>query len=346
MKMRRLPLLLLLLLLVPMAAPAETLTLTFVGDTSIGDAFKLRDRPASYHTVVKEQGMHWPFSLVANVTLNDDLTIANLEGSMTTRKRHKDVVFPLFIDPAHAGVLTAGGIDAVNTANNHALDFFNEGYQDTLHTLDQAGIAHFGTLSPAGRPGLDRQTIVERKGVKIGFIGYTYPQNRDLKSIEQAAKSLREAGCGLIILSLHWGRETFMTPESAQHNFAKQALKLDIDLIYGHHPHVLQPIALYNGKPVLFSTGNFTFGTMSKVDRSTGLFQVEYDLSGDTPQLSALRVIPCETTGPGDYRPTPVTGEAARRAVFEKLMYKRPPEGFEPLPDSFLVNGEALFPVE
>ena len=120
-------------------------------------------------------------------------------------------------------------------------------------------------------------------------------------------------------------------------------MALDIDLIYGHHPHVVQPIALFEGKPVLFSTGNFTFGTMSKVDPSTGLFQVEYDVSGDAPKLSAIRVIPCETSGAGDYRPTPITDAAAQQEVFLKLTFQQPPDGFEALPEGFAQTGEALF---
>ena len=326
------------------AAAEEMLTLTFVGDTSIGDAIQHRRSENSYHRVVAQKGMDWPFSLVAEQMRASDITIANLEGSITTRTRHKDTIrWPLVIDPSHTQILLSGGIDVVNTANNHAMDFYKEGYTQTLEHLDRAGIAHFGTLSPPGSTKINRQVILERKGAKIGFIGFTYPQESDLRHIEKATRELRDAGCDLVVLSLHWGRETYLTPNSAQYGFARKVLQFDIDLIYGHHPHVVQPIALYQGKPVLFSTGNFTFGTMSKVDPSTGLFQVSYDLSGDRPRLAAIRVIPLETRGSGDYRPTPVTEEAAQQAIFRKLTLKRPPKGFENLPDSFLTTGEAIF---
>lgn len=325
------------------AAAEETLTLTFVGDVSIGDAIQHRSWENSYHSVVAQKGMDWPFSLVAEQMRASDITIANLEGTITTRTRHRDVYFPLVIDPAHTQILLSGGIDVVNTANNHAMDFYKEGYAQTLEHLDQAGIAHFGTLSPPGTTKVNRQVILERKGVRIGFIGFTYPQESDLRHIEKATRELRDAGCDLVILSLHWGRETYLIPDGAQYSFARKVLKFDIDLIYGHHPHVVQPIALYQGKPVLFSTGNFTFGAMSKVDPSTGLFQVSYDLSGDRPRLAAIRVIPLETRGTGDYRPTPVTDEAAQQAIFRKLTLKRPPKDFENMPDSFLTTGEAVF---
>lgn len=343
MKTKRLLLFTFLFCFIVFGALSETLTLTFLGDCSIGDAIQFRKRDTSYHGVIREKGMDWPFSLVSDHLKADDLTIANLEGSMTTLTRHKDTRWPLVIDPSHAGILQSGSIEVVNTANNHALDFFAQGYQDTLDSLDAAGIAHFGTLSPPSRTGVNRQTIVERKGVKIGFVGFTYPQKSDLKLLETAVAELREEGCALVVLSLHWGRETHLIPNHTQYNFAREAMKYGIDLIYGHHPHVVQPIALYEGKPVLFSTGNFTFGTMSKVDPSTGLFQVEYDLSGEKPALSKIRVIPCVTTGTGDYRPTPVTDPKEQQAIFKKLTFTKPPRGFEALPDSFLETGEAVF---
>lgn len=346
--MKRLLAALLLLCLLPLSAAFleedKTLTLTFVGDTSIGDAFQFRKSKNSYHKVVEEKGYDWPFSLVKDVMLSDDLTIANLEGSMTRQTRHRqDIRFPLYIHPDHLAILKAGGIDVVNTANNHAKDFFDQGYQDTLDTLDAGGIPHFGTLSPPSKTGADRQAIVEVKGIKIGILGYTYPQEHDLKLIAKVVPALREQGCQLIILSLHWGRETFMQPNATQYSFAKKAFALDVDLIYGHHPHVVQPIALFEGKPIFFSTGNFTFGTMSKVDPTTGLFQAVYDLSGDKPRLAAIRVVPCLTSGSGDYRPVPITEQKEREKAFKKLSFKKPPKGFEALPDSFLSTGEAVF---
>ena len=324
-------------------ALAETLTLTFVGDISIGDAYQFTNRENGYHQVVARNGMDWPFSLVSEVMLGDDLTIANLEGTMTTLSRHKKIRYPLVINPAHTEILIRGGIDIVNTANNHAWDFYQEGYLDTLAALDAAGIRHFGTLSPPEKTGADRREIVEIKGVKIGFMGYTYPQNADVRRVGEGVKALRDAECSLVILSLHWGRETFMTQNSTQTGFAKKAFEAGVDLIYGHHPHVVQPIALYQGKPVFFSTGNFTFGTMSNVDRSTGMFQAVYEIGEGGPVLSKIKVFPCVTSGSGDFRPYPVTDEAERKAIFKKLTYKTPPRGFTALPEGFLDTGEAVF---
>ncbi len=323
----------------PSLASQDSLTLSFIGDVSIGDAYRYREAASGFHETVRQKGIDWPFSTVAETLRADDLTLANLEGTITPRKRHRDVRMPLYIHPDHTQILLSGGVDAVNTANNHALDFYEEGYRDTLGALDEAGIVHFGSI---GR-GIDRQAVVSVKGVKIGLIGLSYPQESDLKRLEEKTRALRGEGCSLIVLSLHWGRETHMQPDAAQYRFAAGALALDVDVIWGHHPHVVQPVALYQGKPVLFSTGNFIFGTMKRVDPSTGIFQLVYDLEEDGPKLSALRVMPCLTGEKGDWRPVPLEEEAARREVFAKLQLRRPEMGFEPLAGSFLEGGEVRF---
>lgn len=321
------------------ALAEDSLTLSFIGDVSIGDAYPYREAASGFHETVRKKGADWPFSTVAEALRADDLTVANLEGTITRRRKRRDVRIPLYIHPDHTRILLSGGVDAVNTANNHALDFYEEGYQDTLSALDGAGIVHFGSI---GR-GIDRQAVVSVKGIKIGLIGLSYPQESDLTRLEEKVRALRGEGCGLIVLSLHWGRETHMQPNAAQYRFAAGALALDVDIIWGHHPHVVQPVALYQGKPVLFSTGNFIFGTMKRVDPATGIFQLVYKLEEDGPRLSALRVLPCLTGEKEDYRPLPLEEEAARREVFSKLYLHRPQKGFEPLPEAFLETGEVHF---
>lgn len=341
MKKKTLVWLIALLFLCPAIGIAETLTLSFVGDVSIGDAAQYVKHASSFHGTVAANGLDWPFSEVAHVLLKDDVTVANLEGSITTRKSHKDIRYPLVIDPANIQVLVQGGIDVVNTANNHAYDFFADGYQDTLSALDAAGIGHFGTLSPPSSTKVDRQTVVTRKGIQIGFLGYTYPQNKDLALIEKAVAALRAEGCSLIVLSLHWGRETHMQPNSAQIKFAEKAIQLGVDVVYGHHPHVLQPIAMYGNAPVMFSTGNFVFGTMSKVDPSTGVFQLVYEIADGAPVLSEVRVIPYRTSGSGDYRAMRVTDTAEQQKIFRFLRMEKVPAGYTALPEAFLTTGVA-----
>ena len=142
-----------------------------------------------------------------------------------------------------------------------------------------------------------------------------------------------------MVVSLHWGRETHPTPTVGQMNYAKRIIDAGADVIWGHHPHVLQPIQFYQGKPILYSTGNFTFGTMSNVDPATGIFQLTYQKEEGRVQLASLSVVPCQTQRSPDFRPFVLTEEAQRQAVFSKLMLKKEYKGFENPPASFLETG-------
>ena len=310
-----------------------------MGDCSIGDSIQYRKAASSYHTCIDQNGYDWPFSLVKDVLAADDLTVANLEVVFTTRTQHTDKLYNLVADADHANVLTAGSIELVNTVNNHCMDFGSAGYQDTLDTLEAAGIAHFGSINIGRENAPDQLGVQDVNGIRFGFIGFTYPQEADQKRIASRIASLREQGCDVVVVSLHWGRETHPTPTVGQMNYAKRIIDAGADVIWGHHPHVLQPIQFYQGKPILYSTGNFTFGTMSNVDPATGIFQLTYQKEEGRVQLASLSVVPCQTQRSPDFRPFVLTEEAQRQAVFSKLMLKKEYKGFENPPASFLETG-------
>ena len=318
-------------------------TLSLIGDCSIGDSIQFRGSETSYDTTIRKNGYGWPFSLVRDYLLSDDLTIANLEVVLTNRQKHTDKLYNLSADPAHVQALVEGGVDIVNTVNNHCMDFMEGGYLDTLRTLDQAGIRYFGTIYPGSEEGHDDLGVMEAGGIRFGFVGFSYPQDADVKRIASRIQRLKEEGCDIVIVSLHWGRETYMTPEPWQFTYAKQVIDAGADVIYGHHPHVIQPIQFYQGKPIFYSTGNFTFGTMSKVDPSTGIFQLTYERIDGQVQLQELRVIPCETQGNPDYRPFELTDQADRQAVFSELVLKKEYKNCQNPPASFLESGIIRF---
>ncbi len=316
------------------------LLLSFIGDCSIGDASQSRDVETSLTKTVAKNGYAWPFSTVSEYLKNDDYTFANLEVCLTTQEKLKSSKkYNMIAPPEHTQILIEGGVEAVNTVNNHCMDFGYQGYQDTLSALDAAGIYHFGTVSPGRETGSDILGYANVKGIKIGMVGFTYPQDGDLKRIEMRIAQLREEGCQLVVVSLHWGRETHMTSESWQYAYAKKVIDYGADVIWGHHPHVVQPIMFYRGKPIFFSTGNFIFGTMSNVDPSTGIFQLEYSLEDGQCVLDTLRVIPCETTRGGDYRPRVLTDEAEKQKCLGKLIAKKTVSKMVNLPESFAQTG-------
>ena len=329
----------------PAARSNNEILLSFLGDCSVGDSEQYIGATTSYHTAIDKNGYAWPFSLVKDYLAADDLTIANLEVVFTRLTKHTDKLYNLKADPAHVQVLVDGGIDMVNTVNNHCMDFMQGGYEDTLETLEAAGIGHFGSVYPGQKNGFDNLGVKQIGDIKIGFIGFSYPQDYDQKKIAKRIETLRnEEQCDLVVVSLHWGRETYMTPEVWQVTYAKAIIDAGADVIWGHHPHVIQPIHFYKGKPILYSTGNFTFGTMSQVDPSTGIFQLTYEKTEDGKvQLKKLQGIPCETQGSPDFRPFELTDEKERQAVFKELVLKKTYSKCVNPPESFLETGIILF---
>lgn len=346
--MRRILTLLFCLMMLPAAFAAaeepESLTLSFLGDCSIGDSIQYKDFDISYHAAIKEKGYAWPFSLVKEHLDADDLTIANLEVVLTSRtmvRQKKE--FNLIAAPEHVNILLESGIDVVNTANNHAWDFRAEGYHEALGHLDEAGIPHFGSLYAGTKDGSDVCPVVEVKGVKVGFAGFSYPQEYDKMRIANRIKQLREQGAQIVVLSLHWGTEEKTQPSSGQHSFAKYCIDSGADVVYGHHPHVLQSVMFYKGKPIFYSTGNFTFGTMSSVDPDTGIFQLTYDIQEGQPVLRRFSVIPCRTQGAGDYRPYVLTDEQEIQTMRRKLVNRSVVRNMTTVTEFFIQNGYMEF---
>lgn len=325
------------------APEAESITVTFLGDCSLGDSIQYRTYDDSYHTEIRENGYTWPFENVRDILAADDLTVANLEVVLSTQtKPRQKKMMNLIADPAHVACLTEGSIEVVNTANNHAWDFNAVAYHEMLGYLEAEQIAHFGTLYPWAKDGSDVYPIVEVKGIKIGFLGFSYPQSEDRKRISNRIDQLREQGAQIIVASMHWGTEESPQPHSGQQSLAKYCIDEGADVVYGHHPHVLQSVQFYKGKPILYSTGNFTFGAMSDVDPDSGIFQLTYDIVDGEPVLSRFDFTAVRSNGDG-YRPYLLTDEAEVLAARKKLKHKKTVKNMTTVSEFFMENGYMEF---
>ena len=123
--------LLLALLLTYGCAAAETLSLSLIGDCTIGDQYKYRGYKSGFTYKISQAGLDYPFSLAADLFAQDDLTIANCEGCFTNRASTGKFM-SLGAAPEFAEVFKLGFVDVVNTANNHMRDFGSAGREDTL----------------------------------------------------------------------------------------------------------------------------------------------------------------------------------------------------------------------
>jgi poly-gamma-glutamate capsule biosynthesis protein CapA/YwtB (metallophosphatase superfamily) len=198
-----------------------------------------------------------------------DLAVCHLEVPLS--RTGKDISsWPAFNAPPQLAVaLRWAGYDACSTASNHAMDQGPQGIAATLAVMDRAGLRHAGM---ARNPSEGNQhTILEVRGLRIGLLSYTYglnsgplpPSQRWLvKTIEPGriltdARAARQAGAQFVVVLLHWGQEYQATPTPAQRDLARRLLGAPaVDLILGHHAHVVQPIQRVGGKWVAFGMGN------------------------------------------------------------------------------------------
>ncbi|MEV0847293.1 CapA family protein [Streptomyces sp. NPDC049954] len=178
--------------------------------------------------------------------------------------------FPDFqVPPQIATTLKDVGYDTCSTASNHTLDHGRAGVRRTLDALDAAGLRHTGSARSAAEA--DKPLVLEVKGVKVaqlsyafGFNGREVPEdtpwlaNRtDFDAIKAAEKRARAAGAEVVVLSIHWGREYHAEPSGAQVRLARRiARETSIDLVVGHHAHVVQPMEKVDGTWIAYGLGN------------------------------------------------------------------------------------------
>ncbi len=303
--------------------PVQTtkITVSLAGDCTIGadiNANKSKNLNAYYE---KYKDFGYFFKNVKSIFASDDLTIVNMEGTLTESEKRQDKKFAFKGIPEYAQILVEGDIEAANLANNHSKDYGAQSYTDTITNLENAGVATFG---------YDRTVVMDVKGVKVGLIGI-YELALGLGCQDQLLENLnivKEQGAQIIIVSFHWGIEREYYPNSRQKTLAHLAIDNGADLVVGHHPHVLQGIEEYKGKNIVYSLGNFCFGgNNNPSDKNTMIFQQTFTIEdGELIQDNVKNIIPCclsSTWSYNDYCPTPLEGEEAERVLSKIEEYSK-----------------------
>lgn len=210
-----------------------------------------------------------------DVIRNADFFMVNEEFPFSSRGvQAEDKEYTFRLEPERVSMFQEMGIDGVTLANNHALDFGQDALLDSIATLDSAGILHTGAgadLAEAGRP-----VETELGGRQIAVIGATrvipvsswaagkdHPgmlASYDPTALLKVIRTQKEAG-KLVIVYVHWGGEKDEKPQEYQRTLGQQYIDAGADLVIGAHPHVLQGIEYYKGRPIVYSLGNFVFGS-------------------------------------------------------------------------------------
>ncbi len=268
-----------------------TVRLCFGGDTSIDSEFA---------DAANKWGIDYPWKEVTEVFSGADLAIVNLETCVSERgTSEKRQGYGFRTPPEMLEGFVNAGIDMVNLANNHTRDFGYDALTDTFEYLSNYGIDYFGAgLNKEQAEGLTVKTV---NGVKIGFAGCNYvylpddcaaaedhaginmvykmSDERTLAFLEKVKEY--DTQCDVLIVFMHAGTEEVFEVNSYQKNLARALVDNGADIVVGAHPHTLQPIEFYNGKPIFYSIGNLIFWHIDDdIDGLTCIFDITVDKNG------------------------------------------------------------------
>lgn len=309
---------------------AVSINISALGDVALGQDHRFQPGDSFDYVFDKVKGDYdYFFSNVKDILSNDDLTIANLETTLSNETKTAEKYdygnnYWFNGKPEYANILKAGSVEVADLANNHTYDYGQNGFDATEKALDDAGIDYFGYTKVLYR---------DVKGIKIGMAGFNqlgeYEQGLDMdkfkRDVSDTIKKMR-GQCDLLIVEFHWGKEYQYKQDEIQTELAHLSIDDGADLVIGGHPHVLQPIEKYKGRYIAYSLGNFCFGgNKNPKDYDTAIYQQTFTFDSDKvlQTVADPKIVPCSVSsksGLNDYKPAIASGEQSRR-VFEKLDY-------------------------
>ncbi|MBQ2613298.1 MAG: CapA family protein [Methanobrevibacter sp.] len=248
-----------------------------------------------------------PFAGVSNVTSNVDLLIINFENAATNSENAVKGDVPLKCDPKYVPLAKANNRTIATLANNHVCDYGFTGMRDTIKYLKDAGITPMGAGENASDAHKSVTQNINNRDITVlnymdsnNFAEYDYqslPYANDSSpgysayNSEDAKKQISEAranGSDFIMVSMHFGNEYSMSPNTDQEKIAHELIDYGADIVVGAHPHVPQGVEMYKGKPICYSLGNFMFdlGTESTLND----YMIKVELVNDTGVLTLYPV--------------------------------------------------------
>lgn len=284
------------------AVSPEQVTITFAGDILFDENYAIMGNVAGNGNI----GNGIVPSLLEEMK-SADIMMLNNEFPYSDRGAPlEDKKFTFRAKPTTVSFLNDMGVDIVSLANNHAYDYGENAFLDTLDVLEGAGITYVGAgrnLQEARRP-----VYYIINNMKIAIVAATQiekldnPDTRGATDLsagvfrcwngDKLLETVREAKANsdFVIVYLHWGTENEAAIDWAQEKQAPEVVEAGADLIIGAHPHCLQKIGVIQGVPVMYSLGNFWFNSKT-ID--TGMIKITLNENG----LKSYQFIPCTQTG-------------------------------------------------
>lgn len=283
---------------------SDLITMSFVGDILLD----------SYYVSTDD----YPFQNIDKYLKSSDITVGNLECPISDRgyanpgkdpqavAEGREYIFRA--SPEVGKSLVKAGFDLVTLANNHSMDYSEEALLDTLDFLKENNIKYVGAghdIYEASGP-----SYIKVKGMKVAFLGFSeivpsgynatesYPgiapgrMEYDGATFDEYVQGARKKA-DIVVVLFHWGEERNFYADSWQQELAHQAVDMGADLVVGSHPHVLQGIEEYKDKLIVYSLGNFVFGSASTDSSETIIFKCSFK----GKKLSGIELVPVYING-------------------------------------------------
>lgn len=301
----------------PVPPEVIQITINAAGDVTLGTN-QQHSYKNSFHQYYDNYGQEYFLQNVKSIFEADDFTIVNLEGTLTESDNLNPKLWNHKGKPEYVSVLTCASVEAVSLGNNHIMDYNQEGADDTIKYVSEAGIAY----ALSGEWGNNFGLYETEKGIKIGFVSVNehYDEADCYEWLGDGLKALREAGADLVFACTHWGGDKVYDPEPEQYLMGKWCIDMGYDLVLGCHPHVLQGIEYYNGKYIVHSMGNFCYGgNKNPSDKRSMIWQQTFTfVDGELQADTDVTIIPCRlssVTTTNDYCPVVVEGDEAKEII-------------------------------
>lgn len=274
---------------------------------------------------MRKYGYDYPFERTRSLLKQAQIVFGNLEGPLTeggATETPKKYVFRSPPDKV-APALARAGFNIVSLANNHSLDYGPQGLEDTRTALEKAGIHGVGAgrnLAEARAP-----VYMVQGGVTVAFLAYslTFPEEfwagpdkpgsafgheQDVRADVAAARQTAD----IVVVSFHWGQEGKTELRDYQVQLAHAAIDAGASAVLGHHPHILQAVERYQDGVILYSLGNFAFGSFSNIATRSVMALLTFR----DRQWSELRLLPINVRNAEVvFQPRPLAGRDAAEVV-------------------------------
>lgn len=207
--------------------------------------------------MTRKRDFGYPFLLIQDQLRAADLTVVNLENPVIENCPITQEGMIFCSSPGTATALKNAGVDVVNLANNHTLNHGRQGLQSTVEFLNLEKVAYTGLGEPA---------VVDVRGLQVAILGYLQLGGGESVLAEATPVKLRDditklkyKNPDVVMVTFHWGAEYQLQPVKEQRQLAYAAIDAGADVVFGHHPHWVQGMEFYKGKPIFYSLGNLVF---------------------------------------------------------------------------------------